>query len=101
MASRTVDGPEDDWHDWASVIAITGLAKNTIRRLMGAGEFPRPREVTPGGMRRWSWRDLLYWELRIECRDRLKPENSESPEVPQHTPSVPQRPKRETGRNDG
>ena len=39
---------------------ITGLSRSSVYRLMAAGEFPRPVQVSPGAVR-WRERDLKCW----------------------------------------
>lgn len=71
MAVRSIDGPEKDWLDMADLTKLLRLSESTIKRLVDSGEFPSALEPTPG-TRMWSWRDVLYWQLRVEMRPRLE-----------------------------
>ena len=42
------------------VIAITGLSKNTILRLVKAGSFPEPIQIGPRSVA-WRWCDIRDW----------------------------------------
>lgn len=70
MAARTIEGPEKDWLDMADLTHLTRLSESTIKRLIATGEFPAALEVT-SGLRMWSWKDVLFWQLRVELRPRM------------------------------
>jgi predicted DNA-binding transcriptional regulator AlpA len=70
MAQRTIDGPEPDWLDMADLTRLLRLSESSIKRLIDAGEFPLPLEVT-AGTRMWGWRDVLFWQLKVELRPRM------------------------------
>lgn len=70
MAARSIDGPEKDWLTAADLVALLRVSKATLKRLIASGEFPRAMEVSPG-IRLWSWRDVVYWQLKIELRSRM------------------------------
>lgn len=76
MAARTVDSTDLDWLDMHDLTRWLRMSESTIRRLIASGEFPQPLEIT-SGTRFWSWRDVLYWQLRVEIRPRLKAQNSQ------------------------
>ena len=42
------------------VVAITGLSKNTILRLVKAGSFPEPIQIAPRSVA-WRWCDIRDW----------------------------------------
>jgi predicted DNA-binding transcriptional regulator AlpA len=68
---------EGDWLDMAALTRGTGLSENTIRRLIQAGRFPEPCEITEK-IRLWPKDDLLWWRLTVERGPRLR--GSEAPE---------------------
>jgi predicted DNA-binding transcriptional regulator AlpA len=70
VATRTIDGPEQDWLDMHDLVRLTRLSEPTLRRLIRAGQFPRAVEVTKG-VRMWPWTDLVYWSLLTAMRGRL------------------------------
>lgn len=91
MASRVVDGPSENWLSAAQVRKeLGGISNGTLRKLIQSGEFPAPLEVVPGGMRMWTWDDVVYWRLRVDRRDRLKGEILEAGNVkPRHSTDKP------------
>jgi len=72
MAARTIDGPDKDWLTSAEVRVLFGISKGTLQKLIRSGEFPTSLEIVPGGMRGWSWEDIVYWRLRVARQERLK-----------------------------
>ncbi|WP_312595459.1 helix-turn-helix transcriptional regulator [Stutzerimonas nitrititolerans] len=52
-----------------AVVQVTGLARSTIYKLIGSGEFPRPVALT-GRSVGWIESEVVAWiQLRIEARD--------------------------------
>lgn len=47
------------------------MEKRTLRRLIELGEFPRAIRLSPGSSS-WTWKDVLYWSIRAELKNRLK-----------------------------
>ncbi len=89
MAARTVEGPKKDWLDMADLIKVMRMSESTILRLIAAGEFPEPLQTSPG-IKMWSWRDVVYWNLRVETRPRLaQPTPSPPASGRGHRPSQP------------
>ena len=56
----------------AEVAKQLRMEQKTLSRLIGAGEFPRPIQPSPG-IRVWTVNDVLYYRLRIELASRLRP----------------------------
>lgn len=69
---RLVDGPDNDLLEMEEVAAYLRLGLRTLRRLIDAGDFPRPIMISDG-TKVWDWKDCLYWKLRSEMRPRLRP----------------------------
>jgi len=96
MASRVVDGPDENWLSAAQVRReLGGISNGTLRKLIQAGEFPSPLEVVPGGMKMWSWEDVVYWHMRVDRRERLK--ISECQTAPFSEQPVTKRPRKPEG----
>src|SRR5262245_51906687 len=57
-----------------AVVALTGLSKPSLYRLMARGEFPKPLKLTPGA-RGWRLSQVLDWidGLQAEEYDRNRP----------------------------
>jgi predicted DNA-binding transcriptional regulator AlpA len=70
---RLVDGPEEDYLDADQVAAYLHFSADTLRRLVKAGKFPQPLEMSDQ-TRVWSWRDVLFWTLTVELRPRMASE---------------------------
>ncbi|VTT96526.1 : Phage_AlpA [Gemmataceae bacterium] len=85
---RTIDGPDRDLLEITEVIAYLRLSAPTLKRLIAAGEFPRPIAISEG-VRVWSWHDVVYWKLRSELRPRLKPAKAPKKRKPDQGGSPP------------
>ncbi|MFV3089533.1 helix-turn-helix transcriptional regulator [Pseudomonas sp. GW6] len=54
-----------------AVVLATGLARSTIYKLIGSGEFPRPVPLT-GRCVGWIESEVAAWiQSRIEARERI------------------------------
>jgi len=54
-----------------AVVTATGLARSTIYKLIGSGEFPRPVPLT-GRCVGWIDSEVAAWiQSRIEARERV------------------------------
>ncbi|MWV18256.1 AlpA family phage regulatory protein [Pseudomonas sp. L-22-4S-12] len=52
-----------------AVVRTTGLARSTIYKLIGSGEFPRPVPLT-GRSVGWIETEVVAWiQSRVEARD--------------------------------
>lgn len=67
---RLVDGPDEDNLEKAEVATYLRLKVKTLDRLIQAGEFPQGVHMSDRTIV-WPWRDVLYWQLRVELRPRL------------------------------
>ena len=76
-----MDGPDQDYLELHEVAAYLRMGVKTLRRLVQAGDFPHPVELSPG-VRVWSWRDVLYWTLGAELRPRLRAARRKKPASP-------------------
>jgi excisionase family DNA binding protein len=77
VAARTIDGPERNYLTIEQVAEQVGMSKSTVRRLIAAGRFPRAAKLT-GGTSKWTWRQVVFWQLYIEMRPYLRKKNPES-----------------------
>src|SRR5262249_31955356 len=61
-----------------AVVALSGLSKPSLYRLMARGEFPRPLKLTPGA-RGWRLSQVLAWidSLQLDEPSRNRPAQSE------------------------
>ena len=84
MATRTLDGPEQDWLDIADLVRITRLSETTIRRMIKAGRFPAPFAISPQG-RMWSWEVVIWWRMTVQFG--LNTEGQQGPTTGQLGPS--------------
>lgn len=71
-AHRLIDGPEDDLLSVEEIAKYLRLSVPTLKRLVQAGEFPRPIAVSDG-VKVWDWKDAVYWRLRTGLRSRMRP----------------------------
>jgi predicted DNA-binding transcriptional regulator AlpA len=88
---RSVEGPAQDFLTLSEVVKYLRLSKRTLRRLVAAGEFPRPLRTSPQ-TRVWDWEDLLFWRLKTKLGPRLrvskkKPAGQSVPPAGQGVPS--------------
>jgi predicted DNA-binding transcriptional regulator AlpA len=75
---RLVDGPDKDYLDEDEVAAYLHFSAATLRRLVKAGRFPKPLEMSDQ-TRVWSWKDVLFWMLYVELRPRLEAQKDAQP----------------------
>ena len=69
MKDWPLPGPDDLILDLDDAAKFVGMSKNTIRALVKAGTFPRPRKF--GASWRWTGADLAAW---IQLAGRLGPD---------------------------
>jgi len=74
MATRVVDGPDENWLSIRELAKEIGIEETAIRERLKAKppRFPQPKSF--GRKRLWSWRVVLWWELKSE----FEPEEGEA-----------------------
>lgn len=82
MATRTIDGPEENTLTMEDLEKLMGLSESAIRRLIKGGLFPEAAKI-PNSKPKWLWTDIVWWQLTLQIRSRL---------TPPVTPSEHQRP---------
>lgn len=68
---RLVDGPEEDHPTRDEVAKYLRMELTTLKRLIEAGDFPRPYQFSPG-VWVWDWLDVKAWAHLRAIRHRFR-----------------------------
>lgn len=71
MAARSIDGPDDDLLTLHEVAKYLRMEVKTLRRLIAAGQFWEPTEISPG-VRVWSAEDVAVFRAYRERAPRMR-----------------------------
>ena len=57
-----------------ALMAVTGLSKSQIAKLVADGDMPRPRKISPNGRAvAWVYAEIKEWAAALEPTERHEP----------------------------